>query len=92
MTKQVLLSTPAQRQFEGLEKALKARIREALFKLANIGGKTSGRFEFKKLKGTKGREDLYRLRVGDYRLVFHEDKDTIKVIQILHRSRAYDWL
>ncbi|MCD6146431.1 MAG: type II toxin-antitoxin system RelE/ParE family toxin [Thermoplasmata archaeon] len=44
------------------------------------------------LKGLKGREDLYRLRVGDYRIIYYEDDECIKVTQIIHRSRGYDWL
>ena len=45
-----------------------------------------------KLKGIKGREDLYRLRVGDYRIIYYENSKCIKVTQIIHRSKGYDWL
>jgi len=44
------------------------------------------------LKGLKGREDLYRLRVGDYRIIYYKDDECIKVTQVIHRSRGYDWL
>ncbi len=44
------------------------------------------------LKGLKGREDLYRLRVGDYRIIYYGGDECIKVTQIIHRSRGYDWL
>ncbi|HMB92101.1 MAG TPA: type II toxin-antitoxin system RelE/ParE family toxin [Rhodothermales bacterium] len=42
-----------------------------------------------KMKGT--REDLYRIRVGDYRVVYHVDDDvlTVLVVRIRHRRDVY---
>jgi mRNA interferase RelE/StbE len=42
----------------------------------------------KKLKGVQG--DRYRLRVGDYRVLYYIDDDTIKVSLVKHRQEAYD--
>jgi mRNA-degrading endonuclease RelE of RelBE toxin-antitoxin system len=87
MPKDVLLSTPAQKQFNSLDGTVKERIKKALRKLVETGtGDT------KRLKGVKGREILIRLRVGDYRLVYKEEPDAIFVIQIFHRGKGYDWL
>ncbi|HKZ48717.1 MAG TPA: type II toxin-antitoxin system RelE/ParE family toxin [Thermoplasmata archaeon] len=87
MPKLVLLSTPAQKQFEWLEAAPRSRIRKALERLAS-----GGRLDIRRLKGVKGREDLLRLRVGDYRVIYRDDPDAIRVVQIIHRARGYDWL
>jgi len=87
MPRPVLLSTPAQKQFASLEGEAQRRIRKGLERLA-----TGGRADVRKLVGIKGREDLFRLRVGDYRVVFRAEPDAIRVVQILHRSKGYDWL
>ena len=52
----------------------------------------SGLGDLKRLGGTKGREDLFRLRVGDYRIVFALIGTEVKVTRTLHRSEGYDWL
>ncbi len=85
--KEVLLSTLARKEYEKLDKKTKTRIKTALKKIAK-----EIKTDVKKLKGIKGREDLYRLRVGDYRIIYYEDEKCIKVTQIIHRSKGYDWL
>jgi len=86
--KEILLSAIARKQYGELEQKSKNRIKNALKDIA-AGNE---RRDVKKLKGLKGREDLYRLRVGDYRIIYYEDDECIKVTQIIHRSRGYDWL
>ncbi len=85
--KKILLSTPARKEYEKLDEIGKTRIKNALKKVAK-GIKT----DVRKLKGIKGREDLYRLRVGDYGIIYYEDAEFIKVTQIIHRSKGYEWL
>jgi len=92
MTKDILVSPTAQRQFEQLDRSLKDRIWKALKELSKQDLEQTGRLDIKKLRGIKNREDLYRLRVGDYRIIFFEDKTNIRIIQILHRNKAYEWL
>ena len=87
MPKEVLLSTPARKQFESLDGSVRDRIRKALGRLASAGGG-----DIKRLHGVRGRETLLRLRVGDYRLVYRDDRDAIRVTQIFHRGKGYDWL
>lgn len=89
MSIDIQLSTKAQKEFKKLPKNVKNRIRTALVKLA---GDETKRLDIKKLKGVEGREDLYRLRVGDYRITYFPEKKTIKVIHIIHRSKGYNWL
>jgi mRNA interferase RelE/StbE len=54
--------------------------------------KSRSHSDIKKLKGTKKREDLYRLRVGDYRIIYSVEKNTIFVLEIIPRERGYYWL
>lgn len=42
--------------------------------------------DIKKLKGTEG----YRLRVGDYRVLFEILKDKICILKVGHRKNIYD--
>jgi len=85
--KEVLLSSIARRQYMELDNTMRKRIREALIIFAS-----EGRGDIKKLKGTRGREDLYRLRVGEYRIIFARREDKTLVTQLIPRSKGYDWL
>jgi len=66
------------------------RIKNALYDL--IDAEKSRKIDTKKLKGIKGREDLFRLRIGNYRVVYFEDVKSFKIIQIFHRGKEYKWL
>jgi len=85
--KEILLSSIAQKQFGILNKTQKEHIKSALKIFAS-----EGRGDVKKLKGTKGREALYRLRVGEYRIIFAKRDEKIFITQIISRSQGYDWL
>lgn len=87
MGRPVLLSTLAQKQFMRLDAHAKDRVRKGLERLAS-----GGRVDTKRLVGIKGREDLFRLQVGDYRIVYRADPDAIRVVQTFHRRQGYDWL
>jgi mRNA-degrading endonuclease RelE of RelBE toxin-antitoxin system len=43
--------------------------------------------DIKLLKGSDPRE--YRLRVGDYRIRFHDLEDTLQILSVRHRREAY---
>ncbi|UCH88227.1 MAG: type II toxin-antitoxin system RelE/ParE family toxin [Thermoplasmata archaeon] len=88
MKKEILFSSQAQRDYKKLSKETKRRIKASLKKLAS-GIK---HLDIKKLKGIEGREDLFRLRIGDYRIVYYPQKTVIKVIRIDRRSKIYEWL
>jgi mRNA interferase RelE/StbE len=42
------------------------------------------------VKTLKGEPGYFRLRVGDWRVVFGEDRDAITIIRIVPRGSAYD--
>ncbi len=85
--KEILLSSIAQKQFKNLQKTQKERIKSSLRIFIS-----EGRGDVKKLKGTKDRESLYRLRVGEYRIIFAQHDKKILITQIIPRSHGYDWL
>ena len=43
--------------------------------------------DVKLLKGSDPRE--YRLRVGDYRIRFHDHGDALQILSVRHRREAY---
>jgi len=43
----------------------------------------------KDIKRLKGRND-FRLRVGDYRVIFEIEKDTIIILKVGHRKNIYE--
>jgi mRNA interferase RelE/StbE len=88
MGKDVLLSSRAQKDYKKLSPDLKKRVKAALKKL----GAGDKHLDIKKLKGTSGREDLYRLRVGNYRITYKPEKKIIKVARIDLRGKDYSWL
>jgi mRNA interferase RelE/StbE len=66
----------------------KGRLKEGLRKLEN----DPLSHDVKKLKGTKGKQDLYRLRIGDYRAVFSIEEEIVYVLEIIPREHGYKWL
>ena len=89
-TYKVLLSTTAAKEFKSLQKMEQNRIREKLNDLAKDPYNNSQRLDIKKLTETS--RIYYRLRVGDYRVIYFLDDDGIKVVRIATRSDAYSWL
>jgi mRNA-degrading endonuclease RelE of RelBE toxin-antitoxin system len=91
MARTVLLSTRASKGLMVLDKRTRDRIGNALKILSGPPTRTSSNLDIKKLKGLRGREDLFMLRIGKYRIIFFQDKKEIWVTDIIHRSLGYDW-
>lgn len=68
----------AQKQIGGLDKATKQRIRKAINALP-LG-------DIKKLKGYTSK---FRIRVGEYRVIYDLEGDVIRIGMVLPRGSAY---
>lgn len=83
----VELSKHAEKDFSALDKAVQKRIFKALKELEESENHLALSL---KLTGAK---NIYRIRVGDYRIIYTPEKDGILVIlvvlKIAHRSRVY---
>lgn len=44
------------------------------------------------MKGTKVRQDIYRLLIGDYRAIFAIEDNTVYLLEIITREHGYKWL
>jgi mRNA interferase RelE/StbE len=84
----IKFSSRAVKDFKKLEAEVKDRIKRSLKDL--ISGKR--KLDIRKLRGVQGREDLFRLRVGDHRVIYLQKKNEILIIRIEHRKKAYDFL
>lgn len=85
----VQLVKSAQKEFDVLPAKLRSKIVEALVLLSQ--NPYSELLKVKKLKGTS---ELYRIRIGDYRVVYKIRKEilVVVVIKIGHRSDVYGHL
>jgi mRNA interferase RelE/StbE len=69
------------RQWAKLSSDIRGRIDKRLTEFAE-----TGHGDVKRLKGRDG----LRLRVGDWRVIFYEDQDTIVIAAVGHRREIYD--
>ncbi len=86
----VLLSTTASKEFKALQKIEQERIRAKLNELGEDLYNNSNRLDTKKLSGFN--RTYFRLRVGNYRVIYYIEEETVKVVRIAIRSGAYSWL
>ncbi|RZN31907.1 MAG: type II toxin-antitoxin system RelE/ParE family toxin [Methanosarcinales archaeon] len=90
MSKAILLSKIAGKQLGSLPEDIRNKVRKVLYSL--IDPEKGGMLDTKKLKGVRGGADLVRLMIGNYRVVYFEDVDSFRIIQIFHRGKGYKWL
>jgi len=87
MTFRVFISRTFQRQFYSLPEEMQERIREGLQVLKKDPFKARPSADIKPLKDTNPRK--YRLRVGNYRIIYCVESDAVKVIELFKRERGY---
>ena len=80
----VEFAASALREFKHLERAVQRRIATRLDELAN-NPLPSG------VKKLQGEPDLYRIRIGDYRVLYRVDRKrmTVPILKIGHRREVY---
>jgi len=71
------------RKFRKINKEWRSRILEVLRRLEDGD---IARLDIKKLKGY---ENIYRIRIGDFRIKFKKEENIIKVFDIERREKAY---
>jgi mRNA interferase RelE/StbE len=79
--REIIFTAAATRQWLKLSSDVRARLDAKLTAFA-----LSGRGDVKRLKGREGA----RLRVGDWRIVFYLEDNTIVVAAVGHRREIYD--
>jgi mRNA interferase RelE/StbE len=92
MNFRIMISPQARHQLDELDPKMRRRV------LGALGGLEADPFharpgvDIRKLAGLGGKADLYRLRVGQYRVIYEVSGDKIWVSEIPRRSAAYRFL
>ena len=81
----IVIATSAAREFRALPAAVQARVRKAVDALAT-NPRPRGTVKI------RGEADLFRIRVGDYRVIFHvyDTENMVDITHIRHRRDAYE--
>jgi mRNA interferase RelE/StbE len=79
--KRIAFTPASARQWVKLTAQVRQRIDARLMEFA-----ATGRGDIKRLKGRQGS----RLRVGDWRVIFYEEANTIVVVAVGHRREIYE--
>lgn len=82
MAKTVIWNDQAKAQLRAIDRAIALRILEALARYLR-----TGEGDVKRLEGIEPPE--FRLRVGDYRVRFHDQANTVRITAVKHRREAY---
>jgi mRNA interferase RelE/StbE len=83
----VIVSRTFQKQFHSLQKQLQKRIRNALKELEINPNQPRSGADIKPLTSTKPQK--HRLKVGDYRIIYMIEGNTVYVIEVFKRSKGY---
>lgn len=71
------------KDFQKINEPLKSKLHEKIISLKNFP-------DISNIKKLTNFEPAYRLRVGDYRVLFDVIEDTIYIGRVLHRQESYD--
>ena len=80
--RQIEWTEQALEDMAALDKALARRVRQTLERFAETGAGN-----VKRLQGIDPTE--FRLRVGDWRVRFHQDGQALRVLRVRNRKEAY---
>jgi len=78
---QVFYEKEALKELDKLEASISRRIIKKIDEMS----RNPSSCDIKKLKGN----EYYRLRIGDYRVIFIFDKNSIKIFKVGHRQQIY---
>jgi mRNA interferase RelE/StbE len=88
----LMISPIARKQLDKLNKSQKQKIIDSLQELAIDPFTNRSKVDIKKLIGIKDNMDLFRLRVGQYRIIYEIFENSIWISEIVKRSGAYKFL
>jgi mRNA interferase RelE/StbE len=73
-----------------MEPKLRERIKHGLRALEANAYEPRPSADVGRLRGTRGRHDLFRLRIGDYRAIYAGEGKVVYVTDLFHRGRGYE--
>ena len=87
-----MVSPVARKQLDKIHKDQIQKIIDTIKQLQADPLTSRPKVDIKKLIGIKDNIELYRLRVGNYRIIYEISENTIWVSEIVKRSSAYKFL
>jgi mRNA interferase RelE/StbE len=87
MTRELWIEKSTYRSFKDLPESIQEKLRDKLHDIAATPQVSSHR-NVRILEGPK--QSVYRLRLGDYRVVFTTEKGELRVHKVGKRSSVYD--
>jgi len=89
MQYKVMLHQRAVKFLDDLDERTRDRIKRSLRQLQEDPIRSRPGADIRRLVGTKGRQDLFRLRVGDFRVIYAVEGDAVWVTEIFSRGKGY---
>ena len=89
MTYAVKLHREVAKTLAEMNAKTRSRIIKALRALQNDPFQPRSGADIIRLKGTRGRQDLFRLRIGDYRAIYAVEGSVVYVTDLFHRGKGY---
>jgi mRNA-degrading endonuclease RelE of RelBE toxin-antitoxin system len=90
MLYKLLVSTTFQKKFNQLEENIQNSIRKTLKELEKDPFLSRPKCDIKLLKDTQPKK--YRLRIGEYRIIYVIESEKVKIIDLLKREIGYSRL
>jgi len=87
-----MISPMARKQLDELPGDRKRKVTDALKRLGKDPREPRPGVDIKKLVGIKGGADLFRLRIGDYRVIYEVSEGKVWVSEIIKRGNPYKFL
>ena len=84
---EIVYSEKSSKQLMKISKTDKKNARMIIGKIEEYAQNPYGRYDIKVLKGKLA--TFKRLRAGDYRIIFEDERDIMHIYEIKHRKKAY---
>ena len=89
MPYKVRLHREVAKTLERMSPQLRSRVIRELRALETNPYESRAGADIARLIGAKGREDLFRLRIGDYRVIYAVVAGIVYITDIFHRGKGY---
>lgn len=89
MRYEVRLHREVVKALDGMSPQLRSRIVRGLRALRDDPFQSRSGTDIVRLRGTKGKHDLFRLRVGEYRAIYAVEDNVVYVTDLFHRGKGY---
>ena len=86
----VLLHPRVEKALRSMRREDADRVRRHLLALEKDPFSRRPRADIKRLRGTRGRQDLFRIRIGKFRAVYAVVEDEVLVTDLFERGAGYE--